>query len=955
MFISPRTYTASQTPDQGLRLAASENQLRYQTLQGWRADSPVASRTPEMLLIHQAGSVRVGQVVRYTLTYTPAADNIRPSPAKLYVKVRNTSALPLRAAYLHGPYSLYASCYPSTFDPNHSTGHQGTETIPQYEPYLKAGGTWNAILNVPQNADFSQGSSNSVQTEYHESATWIIEVISQVVFSSTATVNFELLVGRDENSIESPCTSSLFITGLSKAAQLRDHWSSKTRGKQVLATKGVYSRSITLLIDDTASLWNTPHLPSSASSHEGMMEVERGPSSEQQKTECQKKIHLVVLTHGLHSNLGADMLYLKESIDAAVKVAKDRIKNDSNSHDGQHSPEGSRATERHSANIVDSRGHLEDSDDEQVIVRGFHGNATRTERGIQYLGKRLAKYVLQMTCPEQPFVSPKGTGKTSGPFSPWKRATEESSKPGDIYAEQPICGNGAYQVTSISFIGHSLGGLVQTYAIAYIQKHFPDFFEKTRPVNFIALATPFLGLSNENPMYVRFALDLGLVGRTGQDLGLSWTAPRMRSGWETIIGGRGYPSNSQGHPDARSKPLLRVLPCGPAHEVLSKFQHRTIYSNVVNDGIVPLRTSCLLFLDWKGLDRVEKARRENGIVGTMAEWGWAELTGANSKSPRTQLASELELTDVGGESSNAHGTRSKTNAPSQQDVAVAAGVNSCSIDKRSLEPRRYPACVKGDANFRRKEDLSQFTQMSPLSKIFSIWRPREAAKTNLGNKHARIYKRSQTIDTLQDDMAGSSTSPHVRESPVGNQFHDYGPHTPPQTTLFESASDLLMPPLPPVDFIIDPTSRPRTIFHDRIYNPEDMPPPLAPKRRALTLGSLQHKASNTRPASRAESHGKPLPANEMENGLKLEEKIARAYHRDLSWRKVLVRLEPDAHNNIIVRRMFTNAYGWPVMKHLVDTHFGHASIVRSNSAFDRGIEEPSPSVAETDGYLWVGK
>ncbi|KFY53017.1 hypothetical protein V497_08412, partial [Pseudogymnoascus sp. VKM F-4516 (FW-969)] len=48
---------------------------------------------------------------------------------------------------------------------------------------------------------------------------------------------------------------------------------------------------------------------------------------------------------------------------------------------------------------------------------------------------------------------------------------------------------------------------------------------------------------------------------------------------------------------------------------------------------------------------------------------------------------------------------------------------------------------------------------------------------------------------------------------------------------------------------------------------------------------------------------------------------ARAYHRDLSWRKVLVRLEPDAHNNIIVRRKFANAYGWPVVQHLVDTHF----------------------------------
>jgi hypothetical protein len=59
--------------------------------------------------------------------------------------------------------------------------------------------------------------------------------------------------------------------------------------------------------------------------------------------------------------------------------------------------------------------------------------------------------------------------------------------------------------------------------------------------------------------------------------------------------------------------------------------------------------------------------------------------------------------------------------------------------------------------------------------------------------------------------------------------------------------------------------------------------------------------------------------------MRVEEKIARAYHRDLSWRKVLVCLEPDAHNNMMVRRMFANAYGWPVVKHLCDTHFGDAT------------------------------
>jgi hypothetical protein len=70
--------------------------------------------------------------------------------------------------------------------------------------------------------------------------------------------------------------------------------------------------------------------------------------------------------------------------------------------------------------------------------------------------------------------------------------------------------------------------------------------------------------------------------------------------------------------------------------------------------------------------------------------------------------------------------------------------------------------------------------------------------------------------------------------------------------------------------------------------------------------------------------------------MRVEEKIARAYHKDLSWRKVLVSLEPDAHNNMIVRRMFANAYGWPVVKHLCDTHFAD-----TYSAMTRDEDEPA--------------
>ncbi|RAH45871.1 lipase ROG1 family protein [Aspergillus brunneoviolaceus CBS 621.78] len=941
MFISPRTYFASQTPDQDLVRAEYTGDTEFNTLQGWRPAGRIRNSPAEMLLIHQAGSVRVGEVVRYTLTYTPAADNIRPPPRKLYVKVKNTTPIPLRAAYLHGPYSLYASCYPSTFDPNVKSVHHNPEAIPQYEPYLKAGGTWYATVTLPHHAQqFQEQSSGAEEMNDGGTSTWIIEIVSQVVFSNTASVSFELLVGRDEASVDLLSTSSISLVGTSKPAQLKDHWSPELRGKQVLAERGVHSRAVTLQVDDTASLWNTPQLPLVGHEKGGEEKDEfvrdavaadsvASNSPAQTPTvsadeKRQKRIHLVVLTHGLHSNLGADMLFLKESIDAAIKANKQKANNSSSSRSA------SKPTGLSSSDFRHAGG----DQDEQVIVRGFAGNAVRTERGIQYLGKRLAKYILQMAHLDIPSRATKTTSHT-GLFSNRKRpAGPVSELPRHCCSksEQSACEACAYQVTSISFIGHSLGGLVQTYAIAYIHKHFPAFFDEVRPINFVSLATPFLGLSHENPIYVRFALDLGLVGRTGQDLGLSWTAPRVRSGWEALIGGRGNASQSQGYADARSKPLLRILPCGPAHEALSKFQRRTLYSNVVNDGIVPLRTSCLLFLDWRGLDRVEKARRENGLVGTMAEWGWAELTGANSKSPRSRPNAEA-LAALGDAFSDSKPT-------SRVEEVSSPGIN-CTIAERPVvtsisQPaieRPCPTSPDAIADSKGGGTLVEPHLSSTLAKLFSFIRPKETESPSGGPKHTKIYKRSQTIATPNSVAHTCHSSSSHYQTLVGGQNHEYGLFAPPKTTFFESASDLLMPPLPPLEFILDPTSRPRTIFHDRIYHPEDIPPPMVPKRRAFTLAPSQRRPTNhALNSSEDPLHGELGNSSEAQSGLGVEEKIARAYHRDLSWRKVLVRLEPDAHNNIIVRRMFTNAHGWPVVQHLVETHFGHAESSQSGKA-----------------------
>lgn len=890
---------------------------------------------------------------RYTLTYTPSEDRILPSPAVLHVKIRNTSAIPLRAAYLHGPYTLHVAAYPSTFNPNKKIEAPKRDGVPEFEPNLKAGGSWTAKLTVPEHIREASGSTppNNASHEDPKSATWIIEIASQILFSQSASVSYELLVARDERSLDLAFTA---ITGNSHGSpgQVQDHQQGPHAhtASHSAQPKGVYSKAVKLVVDDTTSLWNKPELPEHSRDETSPRKSRDINPDHPDEAPKQKKIHLVILTHGLHSNLGADMLYLKESIDATAKEAREdrRKRRQEEARSTKDTEEDLKDTS--TAPLSGGQDTLtpdEDEDEEEVVVRGFDGNVIRTERGIQYLGKRLAKYVLGLTYPDQPFLPVKKSmsQKFSGTFSPAKDKSDDgvpAHEGSSIHHPHQQLPKRAYKFTSISFIGHSLGGVVQTYAIAYIHKHSPQFFENIKPINFIAMASPFLGLSNENPMYVKFALDFGLVGRTGQDLGLTWRPPTIaRSGWTAMVSGLGAQNQREHHQeDPGAKPLLRILPSGPAHVVLRMFRNRTVYSNVVNDGIVPLRTSCLLFLDWRGLGRVEKARRENGLIGTVAGWGWGQLTGQNTSPNPSRVA----FSDDENDRTDSPAITGDDNAVPQPDINVT---NQDDEAQAAAEPSAHQFLdgQKRDADGR---PVSPDGNKSTLMTLWGYIRP--SGKHTAKDK--KMFRRSQTVQNEREDSNGAtpeaSTSQHThthqrRKRPPATRGDSLlndptNVSAPPKTTIFESAGDLLSPPVPPDSWIIDPSTRARTIFHDRIYHPEDIPPP--PAKRPKAGRSFSSENSVNSQASRASE------SSTEEGGMRVEEKIARAYHRDLSWRKVLVRLEPDAHNNIIVRRMFANAYGWPVVKHLCDTHFAdtYSAETRDENepALDRaeGVEQP---------------
>ena len=878
---------------------------------------------------------------------------------------------------------------------------------PQFEPQLKAGGSWTTQLKIPEAMRQTATRINNPleNQDVAPSVTWVIEVASQILFSISASVHFEIVVGRDESSVDFGF-AGLAGSPNSIPGQLSDHQTERNRTSDHYTTAGVYSKSVSLLVEDTTSLWNKPELPHLKDSqgepivnaalaesdptslnpmHDPGDLNRHGTASKPRSiasSTAKKKVHLVVITHGLHSNLGADMLYLKESIDVAAKQArldrqmrraKQRSKQSRASVSKSSNPDvGDNKVSDHSSEQTPSHMESEDNDDgeisedEEVLVRGFGGNATRTERGIQYLGKRLAKYVLSITYPDQPYL-PSRKGKSTlakafGNSDGRPSASRRSSHQGNSDSkEKDAAENLAYQITSISFIGHSLGGLTQTYAIAYIHKHSPDFFKRIRPLNFVTLASPFLGLSNENPIYIKFALGFGLVGRTGQDLGLTWRAPVLaRSGWSAMIAGMGTEGQrKQRQLDPGSKPLLRILPAGPAHQVLRLFKNRTVYSNVVNDGVVPLRTSCLLFLDWRGLGRVDKARRGNGVIGTVANWGWAELTGANASeyqhfkfwSDNSATVSSDDFTGEAEPSGPQNDATSRqvpepTENATQEDNSVTEFREP--VAQQPIKPRPMPSNLelRPLANPERPESPGR----SPLVGLFNLFKPAPVPKTPTP-KSKRIYRRGQTTVVRSDDESSYETrtpdletTPQKKPKPEHSMLQDaVDQFTPPVTSIFESASDILSPPIPTIDYLTDPSARPRTIFHDRVYHPDDIPPP--PIKKHFTLrrnpsGEAHTISSSGQSPMSMESSSSSI---DIDTGsMKVEEKIARAYHRDLSWRKVLVRLEPDAHNNIVVRRMFSNAYGWPVIKHLVDTHFADSYAARTADVFEANTERARP-------------
>ncbi|CCD23366.1 putative lipase NDAI_0B03320 [Naumovozyma dairenensis CBS 421] len=572
-------------------------------------------------LYQDESQLKIGEIERYIITYDlyqgddlPPALNLNP----LQLTLKNLSISSSRATYLMGPFTLY--CHLITDSYNHKKRIISSLDKPQYVSNLQPQCKFESTLSL-----------NQIKRQY----VWILDVVSQLIFTTTLCVPFILTINYS-GSFQSSCSLN---------------------GKNV-GPSSLHVRKL-----DVHDLWD-PYVQMPLVSREQQGEAKR-----------EEYIHLVILTHGMHSNNTADMFYMMEQL----RGINDR------------SPEDNH---------------------EKIVIDGFNGNVCETELGIKYLGEKLAKHIVN-----------------------------------DLYNDR---------IVKISFIGHSLGGLIQSFAIAYITIVYPWFFKSVVPINFIALATPFLGVVTDNPKYVKVILSSGAVGKTGHELALL--------------------------KDSQNENILHLLSGEPLITILSKFKNRTIYANYMNDGIVPLHTSSLLFLDYN------------------------------------EIMQELR--------------------------------------KRGVQSKR-------------------------LSSVSSRWRLRKSKKEE---------------------------------------------YTLPKASVLQSMKTILVPPDPDDEFVCNPDARETVIIHDKVYTNEDV------ERILLDYEKLQSSSPNTEGEQEdRDPRGKDIRVLEkfIQKGLNGKSKhaalvidIARRWHfPELPWRKVIVNIKPEAHNSIIVRRRFSNAYGWEVIDHLIEAHF----------------------------------
>ncbi|KAJ3122922.1 hypothetical protein HK098_002328 [Nowakowskiella sp. JEL0407] len=134
------------------------------------------------------------------------------------------------------------------------------------------------------------------------------------------------------------------------------------------------------------------------------------------------------------------------------------------------------------------------------------------------------------------------------------------------------------KVTMISFIGYSLGGLINRFAIGKL--YAKGFFELIKPLNFFTIATPHLGVKK----------------KPGNAFSYVWNNSvgffTLRTGLQFVLNDKDFPPLGA---DKEPLPLLLAMcdPRGPFYKALKLFSKRILFANTRNDFTARFTTSAI--------------------------------------------------------------------------------------------------------------------------------------------------------------------------------------------------------------------------------------------------------------------------------------------------------------------------------------------------------------------------
>ncbi|KAI5959638.1 uncharacterized protein KGF55_005282 [Candida pseudojiufengensis] len=726
--------------------------------------------------------LRIGEINRYILQYKR---HIGSKISKIYFRLKNIENSGIRAIHLlSGPFILYCHVVPCNYNPKKKFEPDNVNENPElvFENQIKPNQSFNVELILNDNSLLETVIENDMEAQIFQ---WEIDVVSQIVVTKKTEVDYDFLIGDDPKVLKqlgyNKIQRTLTSIGMSDEEEKSIEKDLELEGM----LKKSFNPSLSVTKLSTNDIWS------------------RSPPNPKEP------VHLIILTHGIFSNLTADMLFLKEELESKVN--------------------------------------------ENIMIRGFRYNAGRTEKGVKKLGRNVGNYIVK------------------------------------VLEKEP------YKFDKISFIAHSLGGIVQLYAIKYILSiKGSDYFDRIniKPINLISLASPFLGILNELNFILSWFLDIGTLGKTGRDLTLSRRLPS----WKDV-------ELKDHHTRDSFKPVLETLPDDPLQSFLGKFEKLTVYANAINDGIVPLRTAALLYLDYEALGDVNQLKKTNHISDHP------NLEDENHEVESNESEEDVDEVPEQPDDINSHGNPDD-NSGNLETVKKDEG--KVQHDKREKQNHRL-TFTKDKYNQFRNLSLPARAKMSKRQKKYKHFSIKGSDTNDSGNLSLKNGNgvQNNNNNNNEEEIDASHETNSINTAKSNSSEESVEITVPPRASAIESAINTLICPIPSSEYIMNPNSRQPVIFHDKYYHFDKS-----------EVSKIDSKVNSNESKNHWFKSFKIFQKYSGNWKLYRQVLIANKYHTNkLYWRKVLVNLPPDAHNNIIVRRRFSNGYGWGVVNHLCENLF----------------------------------